>query len=106
MNNQGPSSGGELSAVGVSTVDAGGAEQSSNSTSLSGSAEEAPSTSTLEASQDSSSSALEQNGNISPQGSVSRQSSENPQDLGTATACDKTDHRISLPETVSPFAIT
>lgn len=99
------SEGEEANAVMASTAVKGEAEQSGNGRSSSGLAENTANTSTMEASQDSNSSAVEQFGNIFPQGSISRQCSEN-HDLGAATASDKMDCHISLPDTVSPSAIT
>lgn len=106
VRNQDPTSEEESSTVRGSANVTDGTEQRSNCRSWSGSVEDAPNTSTVEASQDSNSFEAEQFGSISPQGSVSRQSSENSHELETVTSSDKVDHQIPFPQTVSPSAVT
>ena len=103
LSEQGPSSGGDLDGVMVTTVNAGREEQSSNRSSLSDSIEDNPIASTMEASQDSTSSEAEQNGTLSRQCSVSRQSSKSLHSSRTVTASEKIDQ---ISATALPFMVT
>lgn len=102
VGEQGPG-GGDMDRVIVATADAGRGEQSSNRGSMSDSMEDNPNASTLEASQDSNSSEVEQDGILSRQGSVSRQSSESSNNSATLTASEKLDQ---ISETALPFMVT